>query len=111
MQLHRELREDIGPANGLGVTFADSSTKNMIDHLQDVHKIGKNGPIPLEEGQGLIETAFGKTRPQVSFNSDLFRDLLLRWIIENHITFSQVEKGSFRVLLRYLVACVRLLAL
>ena len=50
----------------------------MIDHLQDVHKIGKNGPIPLEEGQVLIETAFGKTRPQVSFNSDLFRDLLLR---------------------------------
>ena len=108
---YTELREDIGPAKGSGVTFADSSTKNMIDHLQDVHKIGKNGPIPLEEGQVLIETAFGKTRPQVSFNSDLFRDLLLRWIIENHITFSQVEKASFRVLLRYLVACVRLLAL
>ena len=101
----------IGPAKGVGVTFADSSTNNMINHLQDIHKIGRNGPIPLEEGQVLIEMAFGKTRPQVSFNCDPFRDLLLRWIIENHITFSQVEKASFRVLLRYLVTCVSLLAL
>ena len=42
---------DIGPAKGSEITFADSSTKNMIDHLQEIHKIGKNGPIPLEEGQ------------------------------------------------------------
>lgn len=95
-----------GPTKGLGVTFTDSSTKNMIEHLHEIHKIGKDGPIPLEQGQVLIETAFGKSRPQVTFNTDLFRDLLLRWIIENHISFSQVEKGSFQVLLRYLVACV-----
>jgi len=88
------------------VTFADSSTKNMIEHLHEIHKIGKDGPIPLKHGQVLIETAFGKTHQQVTFNRDLFRDLLLRWIIENHISFSQVEKSSFRVLLRYLVACV-----
>ena len=100
------LTVSVGPTKGLSVTFADSSTKNMIEHLHEVHKIGKEGPIPLEQGQVLIETAFGKTRPQVTFNTDLFRDLLLRWIIENHISFSQVEKGSFRVLLRYLVACV-----
>jgi len=79
----------------------------MIEHLLDIHRIGKDGPLALEEGQVLIETAFGKTRPQVMFNSDLFRNLLLRWIIEDHITFSQVEQASFWVLLRYLVACVR----
>jgi len=88
------------------VIFADSSTKNMIQHLHEIHKIGKDGPIPLKHGKVLIETAFGKTRPQVTFNTDLFRDPLLRWIIENHISFSQVQKSSFRVLLRYLVACV-----
>jgi len=49
----------------------------MIEH-REIHKIGKNGPIPLEEGQVLIETAFDKTRPQVTFNPDLFRDLLER---------------------------------
>ncbi|KAG0638369.1 hypothetical protein HOY80DRAFT_1047915 [Tuber brumale] len=103
------LKMDLSPAKGLSVTFADSSTKNMIEHLQEIHKIGKDGPIPLEHGQVLIETAFGKTRPQVTFNSDLFHDLLLRWIIEIHISFSQVEKGSFRVLLRYLVACVSII--
>ena len=78
----------------------------MIQYLREVPKIGKDGPIALEHGQVLLETAFGKTRPQVVFNRDLFRDLLLRWIIENHISFWQVEQSSFRVLLRYLVACV-----
>lgn len=78
----------------------------MIDHLQEIHKVNRDGAIPIEEGQVLIESAFGKTRPQIIFNTDLFRDLLLRWMILNHISCSQVEQGSFRVLLRYLVACV-----
>lgn len=78
----------------------------MIDHLQEIHKINCDGAIPIEEGQVLIESAFGKTRPQIIFNADLFHDLLLRWMILNLISFSQVEQSSFRVLLRYLVACV-----
>ena len=78
----------------------------MIDHLQEVHKVNREGAIPMEQGQVLIESAFGKTRPQIVFKGDLFRDLLLRWMILNHISFSQVEQSSFRVLLRYLVACV-----
>jgi len=78
----------------------------MIEHLHEVHKIGKDGPIALEHGQVLIETAFGKTRPQVAFNSDLFRDLLLRWIVQYHISFREVEQSSFCVLVRYLLACV-----
>lgn len=78
----------------------------MIEHLQDVHKVNRDGPMAVEEGQVLLESAFGKTRPQIIFNADLFRDLLLRWMILNHISFSQVEQSSFRVLLRYLAACV-----
>lgn len=95
-----------GPVQRTAATFADSSTKNMIEHLQDVHKVNRDGPIPLDAGQALIETSFGKTRPQIIFNADMFRDLLIRWMILNHISFSQVEQSSFRVLLRYLVACV-----
>ena len=95
-----------GPNRAAAVTFADSSTKNMIDHLQEVHRVNRDGAIPIEEGQVLIESAFGKTRPQIVFNGDLFRDLLLRWMILNHISISQVKQSSFRVLLRYLVACV-----
>jgi len=96
----------VGPSKGAAVTFSDSSTKNMIEHLREVHKIGKDCPIALEHGQVLIETALGKTRPQVAFNSDLFRDLLLRWIVENNISFWEIEQSSFRVLVRYLPACV-----
>jgi len=96
----------VGPSKGATVTFSDSSTKNMIEHLREVNKIGKDSPIALEHGQVLIETAFGKTRPQVAFNSDLFQDLLLRWIVENNISFREIEQSSFRILVRYLLACV-----
>ena len=60
----------------------------------------------MEQGKVLIESVFGKTRPQIVLNADSFRDLLLRWMIINHISFSQVEQSSFQVLLRYVVACV-----
>ena len=80
--------------------------KNMIDHLHEVHRVNRDSAIPIEEGQVLIERAFGKTRPQIVFNGDLFRDLLVQWMILNHIRFSQVEHNSFHVLLQYLLACV-----
>ena len=92
----------------MAVTFADSSTKNMIEHLHDTHQMTKEGPltIQLEKGQLRIETAFGNTRPQIIFNKDIFRELLLRWLVINNISFRQVEQGSFRILLGYLAACV-----
>ena len=92
----------------MAVTFADSSTKNMIEHLHDTHQKTKEGPltIQLEKGQLRIETAFGNTRPQIIFNKDIFRELLLRWLVINNISFRQVEQGSFRILLGYLAACV-----
>ena len=74
--------------------------------MQEVHKVNHEGAIPMEQGQVLIESAFGKTRLQIVFKADLFRNLLLRSMILNPISFSQVEQSSFRVLLRYLVACV-----
>ncbi|PUU78315.1 hypothetical protein B9Z19DRAFT_1065152 [Tuber borchii] len=46
---------------GIAVTFSDSATKNIIEHLRQVYKIEKDGPIDLEHGQVLIESAFGKT--------------------------------------------------
>jgi len=90
-------------------TFSDSSTKNMIEHLCDTHRIGKHSPIEatLAQGQVLLETVFGKTRPQIVFNRDVFQNLLLRWIILNNVSFLKIEQHSFRVLLTYLLACVR----
>ena len=77
-----------GPNRGAAITFANSSTKNMIEHLQEVHNVNRDGAIPIESGQVLIESAFRKTRPQIIFNVDLFRDLLLWWMILKYISFS-----------------------
>ena len=98
----------LGTNRRSAATFSDSSTKNMIEHLRDTHRIGKDGPIEatLEQGQVLLETAFGKTRPQIVFNRDVFQNLLLRWIILNNVSFLKIEQHSFRVLLNYLLACV-----
>ena len=80
----------------------------MIEHLRESHKVGKQGPIQvqLEKGQIQIEAAFGNTRPQIIFNQEVFRNMLLHWIIQNNISFRAVEQTSFRVLLGYLAACV-----
>ena len=69
----------LGPNKRTAATFADTSTKNMIEHLREMHKMGKHGAIAvqLEKGQIQIETAFGNTRPQIVFNQEVFRNMLL----------------------------------
>jgi len=109
IRIHTYLTgEPLGPSPRMALTFADSSTKNMIEHLHYTHQMTKEGPITiqLEKGQLRIETAFGNTRPEIIFNKDMFRELLLPWLVINNISFRQVEQGSFRILLRYLAACV-----
>ena len=57
----------------LSIFISDLSTKNMIQHLRDTYRIGKDGAIEaaLEQGQFLLEMAFGKTRAQIVFNRDI----------------------------------------
>ncbi|KAG0128257.1 hypothetical protein HOY82DRAFT_612099 [Tuber indicum] len=64
------------PNKRSAATLADTSTKNMIEHLRESHKISKHGPIQiqLEKGQIQIETAFGNTRPQIIFNQELNKE-------------------------------------
>jgi len=80
----------------------------MLEHLRDTHRIGKDGPIEatLEQGQVLLETAFGITQPQIVFNRYVFQNHLLRWIILNNVSFLKIEQHSFRILLNYLLACI-----
>ncbi|KAG0138684.1 hypothetical protein HOY82DRAFT_534455 [Tuber indicum] len=70
----------IGPSPQVAVTFVDSSTKNMIEHLYDTHKMTKDGPltIQLEKDQLRVETAFGNTTPQIIFNEDILQEHLVR---------------------------------
>jgi len=96
-----------GPVTRTAQTFAVTGTKNMIDHLRAIHRIDKNGPMDSKEAiTQRIDHAFGKTQQRIDFNIDMFKQLLLRWIILNHITFRQVEDNAFRYLLFYLLACV-----
>jgi hypothetical protein len=79
----------------------------MIEHLRDIHNTDKNGPMDSKHlVSHRIDKVFGKTQHRIVFNLDLFKQLLLRWIIVNHIPFRQVECHGFRMLLFYLLACV-----
>jgi hypothetical protein len=97
-----------GPNPRTAATFSDGSTKNAITHLRDVHRIGKDGPLaPVEEQEKRIRLAFGNTLPRVSFNVDIFEDILTRWMALCDIPFLAVEHDCFRLLLSYLASCVR----
>jgi hypothetical protein len=90
-------------------TFAVSGKKNMIDHLREAHRIDKVGVMDTEGAVNQrIDKVFGKPTKRIDFNLDMFKQLLLRWIIVNHRAFRQVEDAAFRTLLCYLLACVRL---
>lgn len=69
--------------------YADTSTKHQIEHLKR-HCINEQGPIPVSGEPSIIEQAFGNSLQRIQFNSDLFQSLLLHWIIQSNISFSQV---------------------
>ena len=56
----------------------------MIEHLRETHKIEKQGAIAvqLKKGQIQIVTTFGNTRPQIVFNQQVFRNMLLHGLFK-----------------------------
>jgi len=87
-------------------TFSDTSTRNMIWHLKQVHGITKDNPDGLSnQEKSRIHNVFNNTLPQIIFNQDIFKQLLIRWITINNISFRQIEDPTFRDLLAYLSAC------
>jgi hypothetical protein len=95
-----------GPYRPTAVHFSDASTRNMLDHLRIIHHITKEDQEGSSFAVNRIETAFGNTTAKIVFNKDVFRLLLLRWIIVNNISFRQVQDNAFRALLSYLCSCV-----
>lgn len=73
--------------------YADSSTKHQIEHLR-THRLTEHGLIPTQaagsEAPSIIRQAFGNSHPRIHFNIDLFKDLLLQWMILSNISFAQV---------------------
>jgi hypothetical protein len=89
-------------------TFAVSTTKNTIDHLKSKHSIGYGGEVIKpgpEPHQQTIERAFSTDKPTITFNEDVCRQLLLRWIVKMNISFRVCEDESFRTYCSYLAAC------
>lgn len=89
----------------LAKTFAVSTTKYPIDHLKSKHSIGyggeliKPGPEPYQQ---TIERAFSTHKPTITFNEDVGRQLLLRWIVKMNISFRVCVDESFRTYCSYL---------
>jgi len=84
----------------------------MNQHLSYQHGVSKEFPDGgLEQshmaGQSRLEAAFGRTPiPGIRFNSDVFKEMLVRWIYVTNTPFFVVEDPTFRILLTYLLTCV-----
>lgn len=70
--------------------YADSSTKHPIQHLR-THRLTEYGPMELSTGPGIIQQAFGNSSPKIQFNIDVFKQLLIQWMVSCHINFRQVK--------------------
>jgi hypothetical protein len=57
--------------------------------------------------QQSLREAFGNTTPRISFNPEVSKAILLRWMAICNIPFKAAENTSFRLLAGYLPACVR----
>ena len=57
----------------------------------------KDGPVPdVDPATSIIARSFGATTPRINFNIDLFKQILIQWIVDCHNSFNQVQEPSFR---------------
>jgi len=83
--------------------YACGSTKHPIEHLR-THRLTERGLIEPEASNSIIRQAFSNSIPKIQFNSEVFKQLFVQWIILYHISFRQVEQPSFWLLLSYLTS-------
>jgi hypothetical protein len=84
------------------------STKNATLHLRCVHKLGPDGDLqPPGIRQQRLREPFGNTTPRISFNPEVSKANLLRWMAICNIPFNAAENTSVRLLAGYQSACVR----
>jgi len=93
----------------------------MINHLVRFHGFNRDGTMAvsnpnqisgigrtpgLSTVQSTLPIALANSLPTYIFNSDIFKQLLLRWIIVHNIAFHRITAPEFRALLMYLCAVV-----
>ena len=84
--------------------YVEGSTKHPIDHLKHSHRMSAQGLLDATASTSLIRQAFGTNSPKLQFNSDVFKQLIVQWMVECHVSFRQVEEPSFCLLMSYLSA-------
>jgi len=89
------------------VIFSMKTTNNVITHLKTKHNIGPEGTIIARTtpAQQTIQVAFGQSTPRILFNENIFKELLLLWVVDANVSFRMCEQLSFRTLCAYLAAC------
>jgi len=90
-------------------SYTGGSTRYMTRHLDVTHGINKDNPfgaVTMAAAEGMLHTAFAKAIHKLQFNRDLFKALLVQWIVTNKISFRTVEQRKFHLLLCFLMACV-----
>jgi hypothetical protein len=108
------LKPQAGPNPETAVHYADTTTKNAINHLVKVHQFHQNGErqttaVGMDVGDGSsssLNNVSANTVPRILFNSDVFKQLYVHWIVTNNISFQQATSPSLRFLLMYLCAVV-----
>lgn len=89
------------------------STTQANNHMKEVHRIDKNGPMPVSPKSskkrtfdqyinGYDAVSAVENTAAASFNMLSFRALLLQWMISDNIPFIKVESRQFRQLIEYL---------
>lgn len=90
-----------------------ASTSQANGHMEDVHRINRDGPLPLQrkKQRTLLDMAeLDSHRPKdqavmnafiVSFDPSRFQHLLIRWVACDNIPFNKLESPYFRELMGY----------
>ena len=79
------------------------TTKHPIEHMLAIHSCDKQGKV-IRCTQSILEQqqcAAAIYNVVTAFNITKFWVILLRWIVNTHISFSEVEHPEFRKLLLY----------
>jgi len=93
--------------------YRSIATTHSSNHLQTIHQVGPSGPLTptTKKRKRSIAQLYGlpsstdasiESALAASFNFAQFKSLLLRWIVNNHISFRVAEDQTFKDLLLYL---------
>ena len=93
----------------------------MINHLVRFHGFNRDGTVAISEQhsitgvgkipgtptvQSTLPITLANSLPTYVFNANIFKQLLLQWIIVHNIAFYRITSPEFRALLMYLCAVV-----